>query len=65
MYEDYQERVFDERDEIENKIVKLATFLFSNESKNITYLERENLINQLYIMMEYSKILRKRISKFI
>lgn len=63
--EDDQRKVINERTELNIKITDLVCFLFSSESNNLTSSKRAELLDQLYIMMEYSKILSRRIENFI
>ena len=66
MAEDYQLRVIEEKREIDKKIIALTSFIHSEKSPlvKITDAESERLERQLYIMIEYSKVLRQRIYAF-
>lgn len=65
--EDYQKQVIKEKAELDLKIVGLVRFMFSNdlqvggeEEEDLDRLEQ-----QMYSMIEYSRALRDRISKFV
>ena len=62
---DYQERVIAERKELNNKIVSLNNFLYSDLSINLTFRERDLMKDQLQIMMQYSSIIMERINNFV
>ena len=59
-----EERVLEEKANLDSKIVKLTSFLFARESIEVGWNEREILLEQLYLMMDYSKTLLKRIYNF-
>ena len=61
----HQERVIFEREELEDKIVKLSNFLNSNTYKELTEDEQLLLTEQLPIMKDYSDVLFKRIKLFM
>jgi len=60
----YQERVVAERDELLDKFTKLAKFVYSERALSLSSMEKERMQKQLYIMLEYIKILTERISAF-
>ena len=62
--EDYQKRVVVEKEDLDQKIVKLAAFLFSEKSAAVDIEEYERMLQQFYTMMEYSRCLNKRIVCF-
>ena len=62
---DYQTRVFAEKKELDNKIISLNTFLFSDLSMDLLDRDRKLMVRQMHIMMEYSSILSERIDNFI
>jgi len=62
--EDYQQRVIDERNELNAKIANLSAFLFSDASSPVGIEERDRMERQLWVMMEYSKCLLERILNF-
>ncbi len=61
---DYQERVIREKQELDIKIVKLTTFIYSDGIVLISQKAIDKLQEQLYIMMSYSKVLTERIVDF-
>ena len=61
----FQARVVVERKELNEKIVKLNSFLFSEGFTSVDWNTRELLLEQLFLMMDYSKTLSKRIYNFI
>ncbi len=62
--EDYQERAIKERKELNEKIVKLTTFLFSEKVYSLDEVEKDQLHGQLHTMINYSTILFDRIVNF-
>lgn len=61
----HQQRVVDEKDELDEKIAALDKFI--NESpifNNLNFSERELLVKQYVVMRQYSKILDARILAF-
>ncbi len=60
--EAYQQRVIDEKIELDAKLVKLQTFLAKD--MEIASDELERLKRQAEVMIEYSKILGERIEAF-
>ena len=63
--EDYIERVVIERSELLDKIRKLTGFIYSERVLNISKKEQDRMQKQLYIMLEYARILSERISEYI
>ena len=61
---DYQQRVVNEKNGLDEKLVKLNEFLPSETFKSLAPDERTRLIKQQSIMQEYSIILGERISVF-
>jgi|WetSurSiteA1Bulk_404760.scaffolds.fasta_scaffold00513_20 hypothetical protein len=64
MTESYQERVKEEREELNTRITKLCYFIHSDSFLGLAETKQELLERQLYVMMEYSKILKERIGLF-
>ena len=64
MKEDYQARVFTEKKELDEKIVKLVQFLFSQRYSEVPRKEINRMESQLDTMMDYSRALRERIDNF-
>ena len=62
--EKYQERVVKERDDLNDKIVRLVGFLYTDRSDEISRDERCRLESQQVLMQEYSRILTERIAAF-
>jgi len=63
-YQPYQQRVVDERAELDQKLEKLATFLESSASSNIAKDEKMRMVKQAIAMRLYSSILSERIEAF-
>lgn len=61
MIPDYIERMIVEKNELENKLIKLETFKKSNKFQELTQLEKTLLLQQRDSMEEYKIILQKRI----
>ena len=63
--EDYQQRVIDEKSEIDKKAVALSNFIGENPAfDKINPEEQDRLKEQNDIMWQYSEILGKRIAAF-
>lgn len=60
----YQERVVQEKFDLDVKINKLSAFLKNKDSESVEILDRCTLIKQLKCMIEYSSILNERIIQF-
>jgi len=60
----YQQRVQDEKDELDTRISKLCSFCLSKAFRYVNLKEQERLIRQVDVMTEYSEILGERISAF-
>lgn len=60
--EDFKKRLIVERDELNDKIAKLESFIESPRFENLDERNRELLIAQCGIMRQYSAILNMRIS---
>lgn len=64
--EDWQQRVIDERDELESKMQKVHMFMTtSKEYQKIAYEQQELIRRQYSCMNDYYKILGARITTFI
>lgn len=59
--EEYQVRVFKEREFTEVKITNLKTFIASERFKSVEKAEQDRLKKQLDIMQQYSAILNERV----
>ena len=60
----HQQRVVDEKIELDIKISKLRPFLGSERYLSLDIAEQERLVRQLYLMEEYSEVLGFRIVNF-
>jgi uncharacterized protein YdcH (DUF465 family) len=60
----HQQRVFDEKNELDQKIEKLKTFTGGEVLPTLPEAEQDHLTRQLACMQEYSSILGERISGF-
>lgn len=63
--EPYQERLLEEKKELDIKLDKLTNFLKSEMFKKISPIDAILLENQRTIMVEYSAILAQRIALFL
>lgn len=61
---DFQERVIKEKDELDDKIVKLTSFIGGTIFASLPDNERSRLSIQLQHMNRYSEILGQRIEVF-
>jgi len=62
--EDYQERVIEEKKELDAKIDKLGEFIRSDEFVSVPMAEQVRLKQQRTVMNQYSDILAARIDGF-
>ncbi|HDU8496885.1 TPA: hypothetical protein RG419_003582 [Morganella morganii] len=60
----HQQRVVDEKAELDDKISKLTVFTGGDIFKSIHQEDQDLLIDQLSLMAKYSQVLQKRISRF-
>jgi len=60
--EAYQERVVEEKKELDDKIEKLAAFLQTDTFGNLPDVEQARMTRQKRAMKEYSKALGERIA---
>lgn len=60
----FQQRVIDEKAELDCKLEKLIPFLSSDTCHGLPFDERSRLKRQADVMKEYSSILGERISAF-
>ena len=61
----HQQRVIDEKEELDAKLGKLIPFLASDTCLSLPFDERSRLKRQSEVMAEYSAILGERISAFV
>lgn len=60
----HQQRVVEERQELEAKLEKLRAFIPTDTCMSLPFDERNRLARQLIIMTEYSEVLAERIEAF-
>ena len=60
----HQQRVVDEKQELDEKIGKLMPFLMTSIFENLDEAEQERMIRQLHLMSGYSEVLGERIAAF-
>lgn len=61
----HQQRVVEERQELEVKIDKLRSFIPTDTCLSLPFAERTRLARQLKIMLDYSEVLAERIEAFV
>jgi len=62
--EDYQQRILDEKTELDTKLCSLKSFLYTDPFKELRILDQSLLLQQEVAMSEYSSILAERICIF-
>ena len=62
--EEYQQRVLDEKKELDSKIDKLGEFIGSDEFTPVPTAEQVRMKQQRTIMKQYSDVLAARIQNF-
>ena len=62
--EPYQQRVVEEKADLDGKITRLMDFINSEDFKPVNTVEKTRLEQQFHVMLTYSKILRERIHNF-
>jgi len=62
--EPYQERVVEEKTELDVKIEKLHRFMMTSGFDKLSELERDRLVRQHIAMSQYSGVLGERINGF-
>lgn len=60
----FQQRVVDEKTELDIKVLKLETFLNTDIFKSLDKDEQVRLVQQYVVMKRYSEILQSRINHF-
>jgi hypothetical protein len=60
----HQQRVVDEKAELDERREKLDKFLDTETFENLPQHEKTLLVRQSYLMLEYSNILGERIAAF-
>lgn len=61
----YEQRVIDEKSELDTKLEKLKVFIDSDMFQKLGHIEKDLLIWQAQVMCEYSTILERRIAVFM
>lgn len=64
-YQDWQQRVIDEREALGEKCDKLALFLDSDACDGLALVELAKLATQAYFMTMYFSVLEDRIENFV
>lgn len=62
--QEYQQRVIEEKKELDIKITNLSKFLHTDTYESLTQLNKDLLDDQLNVMLQYSGILSQRIELF-
>lgn len=64
--EPYQERVIEEKKELDQKLLKLENFIFRSNGKwfDVAEDERLRMVKQYGYMSDYSRVLGERIAAF-
>jgi len=60
----YQQRVVEEKKELDAKIERIAAFLDSEEFNNVEADEQHLIVQQEFVMVIYSNVLSQRIAAF-
>lgn len=63
--QEFQQRVIDEKKELDEKRGKLSSFLTTDIFRHLPGTERERLLRQSYLMSQYSIVLGERIGAFV
>jgi len=61
---DWQERVVEEKAELDKKIEKLSKFIQGGEFWGLAMEEQRRLLTQITLMQQYSEVLGERIDAF-
>jgi hypothetical protein len=61
----HQQRVVEEKAELDNKIQKLNAFFHSSIFSSLPEAEKDRMKRQVGVMEEYSSILQERINAFL
>lgn len=63
---DYQRRVLQEKEDLDEKVKNLQNFIESPEKiNNVSIYEKDDLKNQLLVMKHYQSILQTRINRIL
>lgn len=60
----YQERVVQEKQELDDRILRLTEFTLSHNFEGVNLYEQQRMSKQLRIMQELSSVLGERIANF-
>jgi hypothetical protein len=60
----YQQRVVDEKTELDDKLSRLKPFLLTEKFSSLPQAERDRMVRQAGAMEDYSTILGERIAAF-
>ena len=60
-YPDYVKRMFEEQDQLQEKIIELRTFIDNIKLNELDKIQQDNLNKQYSLMLGYLNILRERI----
>ena len=63
-YHEFQQRVIEERESLDDKIKKLIAFLASEGFNELQEEDAQLLKDQADAMMDYSNVLKRRIARF-
>lgn len=61
---DYQQRVIDEKTQLDDKLAKLRNFFDMATFKNLDNTEKSRMYRQENVMADYSEILGERVAAF-
>lgn len=61
---EYQQRVIEEKQALDDKLQRLDPFVASNTFKALSLSEQERLKRQLSLMQQYAAVLGERIAAF-
>lgn len=62
--QDWQQRVVEEKSDLDVKIKKLETFVLSEKWYGLDPIDQDLLKRQLFVMIQYTNRLRDRIARF-
>jgi len=64
-YEDWQQRVVDERTALEDKVTKLKAFVSTEAHNALDAAEQSRMATQLHHMTGYLRTLEERVANFV
>ena len=62
--EQYQQRVVEEKEQLDERSIKLSDFFITDLYINLSEVEQDRFVSQYKVMQEYSRILGERIAAF-